>query len=179
MDNSQQSVPPQTAKIVERNIEALLHRTKEQIKKRSVQHKVVNAITTFAGSMLSVYIHLLVFGIWIIWNLGLLKLKPFDPSFIILATFAAVEAIFLSIFILMSQNHLTKEQDKRAELDLQISLLAEHEVTHILKMLSAIAKKMGLDDIVDQDIIELSQDIQPEKVMDEMESAKKANEGKV
>lgn len=162
---------PATAKVVERNINALLERRQQQEQNRSLQYKVVNSITSFAGSTTSVYIHLLVFGSWVIWNLGGLHLKVFDPSFIILASFAAVEAIFLTSFVLISQNELTREEQKRAELDLQISLLTEHEVTRILKMLTAIAKKMGMEDIIDEEIIELSRDTSPEKVMDSMESA--------
>lgn len=169
--NSSEDPGPATAKVVERNINALLERRQQQQQNRSVQDKVVNSITGFAGSTASVYIHLLIFGSWVIWNLGWFHLKPFDPSFIILATFAAVEAIFLTSFVLISQNQLTTEEQKRAELDLQVSLLTEHEVTRILKMLTAIAKKMGMDEIIDEEIIELSRDTNPEKVMDSMESA--------
>lgn len=160
-----------TANVVERNINALLQRRKEEKDKRTTQHKIVNAITNFMGSMPSVYIHLFVFGIWILWNLGWFQLKPFDPSFLILATFAAVEAIFLSTFILISQNQLRIEENKRAELDLQVSLLTEHEVTRVITMLSAIAKKMRLEAIVDEEIKELSKDIDPQNVMDTMENA--------
>jgi uncharacterized membrane protein len=55
--------------------------------------------------------------------------RPFDPTFVSLATWASVEAIFLSTFVLISQNHAAAAADKRADLDLQISLLAEHEIT--------------------------------------------------
>ncbi len=73
--------------------------------------------------MAFVYIHLALFGLWIIWNLGWLGLKPFDKSFVILAMFASVEAIFLSTFVLISQNRMNVQADKRAALDLQVSLL--------------------------------------------------------
>ena len=172
MDKHQEKeARPGTVSVIERNINALLERRKEQLNKRTFQHKIVHAITKFAGSMTSVYIHLIFFGIWIVWNAGVFNVKPFDPSFIILATFAAVEAIFLSTFILISQNIMRSEENKEAELDLQISLLTEHEVTRILTMLSAIAKKIGIEEIVDKEIEELSKDIHPEKVMDSMESA--------
>jgi uncharacterized membrane protein len=170
MDIKANNNPSGAEKVVERNINALLERKIEQLNNRSAQHKLVDAITSFAGSMLSVYIHLFVYLTWIICNIGYLPFKPFDPSFIILATFAAVEAIFLSTFILMSQNLMSEEANKRAELDLQISLLTEHEVTRIMTMLTAIATKMGLENIVDEEIQELTKDIHPENVMDTMES---------
>jgi uncharacterized membrane protein len=75
-----------------------------------------------------VYLHLAVFGVWILINLGLVPgVGLFDPSFVILAMVAAVEAIFLSTFVLISQNRMAASDAKRAELDLQISLLAEHD----------------------------------------------------
>ena len=77
-----------------------------------------------------VYLHLALFGGWIIVNLGLIPgLRPFDPSFVVLAMVASVEAIFLSTFVLISQNRMAAAADRRADLDLQVSLLAEHEIT--------------------------------------------------
>ena len=162
---------PQMAKIVERNVNALLHRKKEDNKKRSIREKVIDSITAFAGSLVSVYFHCTFFGIWVIWNLGLLNLKPFDADFIKLATFAGVEAIFLSTFILIGQKRINVLTDKWAELDLQISLLTEHEVTRIMSLVTAIAKKMEIREAHDQEIVELSKDIHPEKVLDTMENA--------
>ena len=170
MDDISSNDTPQLAKIIDRNINALVARRKEEENKRDLQSRVVDAITSFTGSMNFVYIHLAFFLIWVFWNLGWLVVKPFDPSFIILATFAAVEAIFISTFVLISQNKMNIEADKRAELDLQISLLTEHEATRMITILTAIAKKIGLEEIINEEIEELSKDIQPEKVLDKMES---------
>jgi uncharacterized membrane protein len=74
-------------------------------------------------------VHAVIFGGWIVVNLGWTPLPPFDPSFVVLAMVASVEAIFLSTFVLIMQNRLAALADERAELDLQISLLAEHEIT--------------------------------------------------
>jgi uncharacterized membrane protein len=116
-----------------------------------------------------VYLHLAIFGIWIIWNLGLLGLEPFDPSFVTLAMFASVEAIFLSTFVLISQNRMNLQADKRADLDLQVSLLTEHEVTRLITLVTQIAKKMDIEDANDPEIDELAQDVRPENVMDTMD----------
>lgn len=169
--HDQEEGMPQTIKVVERNINALLERRKADQLKTALHYKIVKVITDFVGSMSSVYIHLMFFGGWIIWNIGWLQLKPFDPSFIIMATFAAVEAIFLSIFILISQNMMSVDQDKRAELNLQVSLLTEHEVTRMITMLSAIAEKLELGHIINDEIKEFSKDIHPEKMMDTLETA--------
>lgn len=160
---------PNLAGIVERNISALLERRKRDARRKSREERVADAITRFTGSMLFVYLHLTYFGIWIIWNLGWLGLEPFDPSFVVLAMAASVEAIFLSTFVLISQNRMNLDADKRADLDLQISLLTEHEVTRLITLVTAIAKKMNIEDANHPEIPELSQDVRPEKVMDTME----------
>lgn len=88
------------------------------------EERIADAITSFTGSMLFVYIHLALYGAWIVINLGVVPGVPkFDPSFVILAMVASVEAIFLSTFVLISQNRTAATADKRADLDLQINLL--------------------------------------------------------
>ena len=158
------------ARIVERNIDALLDRQQVEEENKSKEERIADAVTRFTGSMMFVYIHLVLFGIWITWNSGIFGLKPFDPSLVILAMFASVEAIFLSTFVLISQNRMNEKADKRAELNLQISLLAEHEITRLITINTAMAKQMGLEHIYDSaEIEELSKDVHPEKVMDTME----------
>ena len=155
--------------MVERNIKALLERKQREDKERSAENRIADAITAFVGSMTFVYIHIVFFGTWILWNMGWLGLKPFDPSLVILAMEASVEAIFLSTFVLISQNRMSAQADKRAELDLQVSLLTEHEVTHLIKMVKAIAQKMDIAESGNPEIEELEKDVAPEKVMDSME----------
>ena len=85
---------------------------------------------------------------------------------------ASVEAIFLSTFILISQNRMTAAAEKRAELDLQINLLAEHEVTRLVAMLSAVGDRLGIKTEVDPEMGELKEDVAPEAVLDEIEERK-------
>ena len=160
------------AEIVERNIASLLTQRNQEERNKSTQDKVADRITSFAGSMAFVYIHLCMFGLWIIWNLGWLGLPPFDKSFVVLAMFASVEAIFLSTFVLISQNRAAVQADKRADLDLQVGLLAEHEVTHLITMVRAIARKMDIKDADHPELEELTQDIRPENVMETMDRRK-------
>ena len=162
---------PEMAKIVERNVNALLDHKQNQIKKRSFQDKFVDSVTTFISSMISLYVHLFLYGSWVIWNLGWLKLKPFDSNFIALTTTAAVEAIFLTTFVLIGQKRMNIQADKWAELDLQVSLLTEHEVTRIMKLVTAMAKKMEIEEAHNKEAEELSKDIHPEKILDTMEKA--------
>ena len=158
------------AHVVDRNIRALLEHRRDQEAGRSLQERTADRITRFTGSMKFVYIHLVLCGLWIVINLGWLPGVPrFDPSFVVLAMVASVEAIFLSTFVLITQNRMAALADKRADLDLQISLLAEHEVTRLITLVTAMAERMGLEVARDPELAELSQDVAPEKVMEKME----------
>ena len=83
---------------------------------------------------------------------------------------ASVEAIFLSTFVLISQNRMSAAADKRADLDLQISLLAEHEITRLVTLVSGIADRMGVNTEADAELDEIKQDVAPEAVLDEIEA---------
>jgi uncharacterized membrane protein len=136
----------------------------------TLEERVAGAITRFSGTMRFVYVHIVVYGFWILANLGVVPGVPkFDPFFVILAMVASVEAIFLSTFILITQNRMSAAADKRAELDLQISLLAEHEVTKLAALLSAVADRLGVETDVDAEVEELKEDVAPEAVLDEIE----------
>jgi uncharacterized membrane protein len=157
------------SRVVERNIRALTERQQQEDQQRRWQDRLADAVTAFTGSMTFVFIHLALFGLWIIWNLGWLGLKPFDASFVILAMFASVEAIFLSTFVLISQNRSALQADKRANLDLQVSLLSEHEITRLIILVTAMARKMDIEVAEDPEIPELARDVLPENVLDSIE----------
>ena len=158
--------------VLERNIRALQLRRQQEEKEATVEERVAEAITRFTGSMRFVYLHLAFFGFWIVANLGWLPgVVAWDPSFVVLAMVASVEAIFLSTFVLISQNRMAAAADKRADLDLQISLLAEHEVTRLVTLVSGIADRMGVRTEADADLEEITQDVAPEAVLDELEAA--------
>lgn len=159
--------------VVERNIHALLLQRQQAEKAKSLDAKLADSITRFTGSMAFIYIHVVMFGLWIVINLGWLPIKRFDPSFVVLAMFASVEAIFLSTFILISQNRMQALADKRADLDLQVNLLAEHEVTRLIQLVTAIADHMGIEASQDPELNELAQDVHPEKVLKSMEKTER------
>jgi uncharacterized membrane protein len=164
--------PPGLSSVLERNISALSERRKQDEARATTQEKLAETITRFTGSMFFVYIHLAIFGFWIIANLGWIPAVPkWDESFVVLAMWASVEAIFLSTFVLISQNRMQAAADKRADLDLQISLLAEHEITKLVTLVSALADHAGVRTEVDEELDEITQDVAPEAVMDEIEES--------
>lgn len=152
--------------VMQRNIRTVLEKRRAEDEKRSLDVRMADRITRFTGSMLFVYIHLLIFGAWIMWNLPVVPLPKFDPSYVVLAMWASVEAIFLSTFVLISQNRMAEQADRRADLDLQVSLLAEHEVTKLITMVKHIAARLDLEVARHPELEELEQDVAPEKVLD-------------
>lgn len=161
--------------VLARNIRALDERRDQERASANLQERLAAAMTRATGSMAFVYLHLVLFGGWIIANLWMIPGIPrFDPSFTVLAMAASVEAIFLSTFVLITQNRMAAAAEKRAELDLQISLLAEHELTKLASIVTKIAEQIGVDAIAEADVAEITQDIDPEAVLDEIEEQAKS-----
>lgn len=168
------SDPHGVSSVLQRNIAALVERRQQEERQRSADERIAEAISRFAGSMRFVYLHLALVGLWVAINLGVTPLPRFDPTFVVLAMVASVEAIFLSTFVLITQNRMAAIADKRADLDVQISLLAEHEITRVVALVSQIAERMGIESAQDPELAELSRDVQPERVLDSLEASEAA-----
>jgi uncharacterized membrane protein len=175
MTSATPTVPPPSpeslSSSLRRNIDALAERRRQELAAASPQERIAAAITSFTGSMAFVYVHLAFYGAWILVNLGVVPGVPrFDPSFVILATEASVEAIFLSTFVLISQNRTAAASDKRADLDLHINLLAEHELTKLAEIVVAIAAKLDVKAGQPDEMEEVQQDVAPEAVLNEIDA---------
>ena len=158
---------------LERNITALSDRRREEQARAPRSVHLANAITRFSGTLSFVAVHLVLIGFWVAANLGVVPGVPrFDPSFVILATAASVEAIFLSTFVLISQNRMQAEADRRADLDLHISLLTEHELTSLARLVARIAERLDIDTSQSEDVREIGRDVVPERVLDEIDARK-------
>lgn len=171
------SAPSEITRVVERNIAALVETNRESERRRSFEQRLADAITRFTGSMLFVYIHLLVYGGWILMNLGWIPGPRFDPTFVVLAMVASVEAIFLSTFILIHQNRMTQMAERRAELDLQISLLAEHEITKLLTVVSEMAERLEVHSARAPEVSDLKRDVEPREILHEIEKTNLGGKG--
>jgi uncharacterized membrane protein len=143
---------------LQRNIRAVARLEQEALHQRTTADRVSDALTRFTGSTPFVVGHALAFTTWILANSGRLPgVAPFDPyPFSFLTLVVSLEAIFLSVFVLMSQNRMTRQADKRAHLDLQVDLLAERELTLMLHMLRGLCAKRGVPlEKVEADVREL------------------------
>jgi uncharacterized membrane protein len=113
---------------------------------RTIGEKIAELVAAFCGSMVFVYVHIIWFSGWILIN-SVFTFARFDPfPYTFLTLVVSLEAIFLSTFILISQNHETKLTERRNHLDLQINMLAEQENTKMLELLQRIAVKVGIED---------------------------------
>jgi uncharacterized membrane protein len=169
----EQRPPDGLSPVLAKNINTLTRRRQEEAAAASWHERLADSITNFTGSMRFVYLHVAVFGFWIVANLGWIPGVPkWDESFVVLAMIASVEAIFLSTFILISQNRMASAADKRADLDLQISLLAEHEVTKLTTLVEAIAERLGAETSVNDELQEIKRDVTPTAVLQEIEKVR-------
>lgn len=117
-----------------------------------------------------VYFHVVFFGLWVLGDIGWIPgIPPYDTSFTILGTVASIEAIFLATFVLIAQNRMSEQAELRNQLDLQVSLLAEHEVTHVLRIVAALSDNMGLDAARNPEILDLLREIAPKDMLEKIE----------
>ncbi|WP_294313337.1 DUF1003 domain-containing protein [uncultured Sphingomonas sp.] len=161
---------PHMSQTLRDNIAALSAREQAEHRGAPMSDRIAERITDFAGSMTFVAAHLVGYGLWIAINLGWLPLLPrFDPTFVMLAMEASVEAIFLSTFVLITQNRMAAAADRRAALDLHVNLLAEHELTKLSRLVERIAQ--GLDvPIDDLELNEVHKHVQPTEVLDAIDA---------
>ena len=161
---------PALARVIDRNIQTITLLREKVRRERGLQDRSADAITGFSGRMAFIYFHVVWFGAWILLNTGRVGLAPFDPfPYGLLTMIVSLEAIFLSSFVLISQNRIAAETERRADLDLHIGLLTEHELTRALGMLDAIHQKLGIDADQDHELAELEQETRPEDVLAEIE----------
>jgi uncharacterized membrane protein len=144
------------ATVLRKNIRAIADLEQRALHERSAADRLSDAITRVTGSGRFVLFHIIGFTAWILLNVRLLSgLDPFDPfPFSFLTLIVSLEAIFLSVFVLMSQNRMTRQAEKRAHLDLQVDILAEQELTAILRMVQGLCQKQGVEVLFRDDRLE-------------------------
>ena len=152
------------------NVESMRRVEEDALARRSGADRIAAFVAEFCGSMPFVWLHVAWFCAWLSLN-SWPGTRHFDPyPFTFLTLIVSLEAIFLSAFILISQNYELRISDRRNQLDLQINLLTEQENTKMLQMLDRIAKKMGIDE-EDADLRILEQKTDPEKLISQIEQA--------
>ena len=155
-------------RVERRNVEAIARMEEAAKAERNVGDRVADAVATFCGSMTFVWIHAVLFLLWIVAN-TLPFSHHFDPfPFQFLTLVVSLEAIFLTTFVMVSQNRQQVIADRRNHLDLQINLLSEQENSRMLQMLTSIAQKMDIPCGDDEDLQEFVAATEPERIVEEI-----------
>lgn len=160
----------QTASTTTRNIKAISELEHAALAQRSLSARAGDAIATHAGKMWFIVFHALWFALWLWLNSGSKNRLAFDPfPYQLLSTVVSLESIFLSLFILMSQNRSNVQADQRNHLDLQINLLSEEENTKMLQMLQAICAHHKLSIGKDPEIDAMTKQTEISEVLSELQ----------
>ncbi len=169
--SSPHQAPRSVEELTQNNIQTIIQLERKAGQDRSRAESIISQITGFFGQLVVVYVHITWFALWV----GLNTLGPkkwhFDPyPFEFLIFTLSLEAIFLSIFILISQNRQAQTDERRNHLELQINLLAEQENTKILWMLERVAKHVGADISGDPDVRILEEATRPDRLLEQIDS---------
>ena len=150
------------------NIETVSRLEEAMLSRRTLTDKVADVIAGFCGSMAFVWVHIAWFGGWVVVN-TVAPTKHLDPfPFQFLTLIVSLEAIFLTTFVMISQNRQGRSSERRNHLDLQINLLAEQENSKMLAMLAAIMQKLDIPE-GDPDVRVLEEATEPEKQVEQIE----------
>ena len=156
--------------LTEQNVDKVSQLEQSARQQRTSTDRIAEAIANFCGSMTFVWVHVVWFGGWILLNLipGVPHFDQFPFTFLTLVV--SLEAIFLSTFILISQNLETRISERRSHLDLQLNMLSEQENTKMITILQAIAEKVGADLGRDTHLAALSEDTMPERLVEQIKA---------
>ena len=169
--DSKPSPPPKTVEeVTAENVRTIGQLERAAQQEQSRWDRIAAVINRACGSMTFLGINAIGFAVWISLNTLILP-KPWDPfPFSFLTLVVSLEAIFLSIFILIAGNRQARVAERRSQLDLQINLLAEQENTKTMKLLHLIARKVGVEEEADEEYEVLEQVTRPEKLIAQIDS---------
>ena len=145
---------------VARNIKEVVRLEEEAARRRPPSSRVADLVAGFAGKLRFGLLHAALIAAWAAVNAGLVPGVPaFDPyPFGLLGMLFSLERVLLASFVLMKQNRMSALAEQRSHLDLQISLLAEQEVTKLIQMLERVSARLGIEgEVVDAEAREMGE----------------------
>jgi uncharacterized membrane protein len=152
---------------LQQQIDLIARHERDFLERRTAPERFADAIAVSAGSATFAIAQILFVFAWVVWNVSASPATAhFDPKpFPILGLVLALEAILLTCFVLMRQSRLSRRSDERAHLELQVLLLTDKEITAVLVVCTAIAEKLGLQDLAkNKEIQDLSKETPIEEV---------------
>jgi uncharacterized membrane protein len=139
--------------------------------KRTRSEKLADWMTSHFGSIGFLTLNVGWFVLWLLVNGGLVPaFKPFDPfPFSLLTMIVSLEAIILSVFVMISQNRAAKIDELREEVDLQVDIITEAEMTKLLVMMKLLLEKNGIDISDDPELTGMLKPTNPEEIEEALE----------
>jgi uncharacterized membrane protein len=160
--------------LTRKNIEVILRMERERHARRSLTYRLAAGIASFCGTAPILWIHAVFFAAWILFNTTALAFDPYPFTFLTLVV--SLEAIFLSTFIMIGQNISNRESERRHQLDLQINLLNEREMTAMLRLLGKIADRMDISEADQAEVRRFAHNTDARAVLDQIVTAEHASQ---
>ncbi len=156
--------------VIESNVEAIHKLRVESDRKRRRDHILIDEIAAFVGSTTSLYAHFFIYGVWMLIHFTVTGTSQFLISTQLedISLVATLEAIFLALFVLINQRRMNAVERRHSDLDLQMSLLVEQEVTRIARATSLIAQKLGVDTAAIIDLEKAGHEVKPSDVLEKI-----------
>jgi uncharacterized membrane protein len=133
------------------NIRAIVDLERQAVREAGVGERIGYAISNAVGTMTFVVLHSAAMVAWMAWNSVGPRASHFDPYPFGLLTFVvSLEGVLIATFVLIAQNQMSRQTDRRDHLSLQISMLAEQEMTLVLKQLRRIGDRLGVPPETDE-----------------------------
>lgn len=171
-------VQRKASEITRRNVRTVRELEELAVSDPTPADRVAGFVARFAGSIYFVLVHVVLVAAWIAWN-TIPGLEHFDPyPYTFLTMWASLEGVLIASFILIAQNYAMRLSERRAQLDLQVNLLAEQETTQALKLLEEIARKVGAQCGDDPEVAALAEATRLETLARQIQETEKAEEAR-
>jgi uncharacterized membrane protein len=154
------------------NIQAILQLERERQARRPWAYRVAASIAGFCGTAPVLWLHAIFFAAWLVFNSSRLAFDPYPFTFLTMVV--SLEAIFLSFFIMIGQNIASRESERRHQLDLQINLLNEREMTAMLRLMAKMADKLEISAADQAEARNFGHNTDPLALLDQIVSAERA-----
>ncbi|MBI4087063.1 DUF1003 domain-containing protein [Candidatus Kaiserbacteria bacterium] len=163
------NIPPASGTLRTRNVVRSFKAKANE--RRSLIDKIADSLTGIFGTISFLCLNALFFMLWIASNIGLFSDVPlFDPfPFGLLTMIVSLEAIFLAIIVLISQNREAKVAELREEVELYINTYAEREITKLIYLQTLLLKKNGIDISTDADVGQMLKELESDEIEKELE----------
>jgi uncharacterized membrane protein len=159
------------ARAVAENVARIVDLERAARRELAASERLSQAITDLAGSLRFVVAHLLLFGGWALWNTMAPSRLRWDPfPFGLMTMLVSLEGVLLAVFVLITQNRILSQTDRRDHLELQVSILAEQELTMALRMLRQLCDRAGIQPESDREVQDLMGETNVHELMRQIEN---------